>query len=227
MDPTPRAPTLSAQAQTSAVPTAADRERVVQALSTHFANDQLSMEEFEDRLERAYKATSVQQLAELLTSLPAAGGTQLTPGSPVLIAPAAEVPATGTVVAVMGMSARQGSWLVPRRLRVYAVMGGAVIDLREARFAAGVTEIEAYAVMGGVEIVVPPGVRVESFGTAFMGGFEGHAGESATLSPLHPIVRLSGLAVMGGVEVKTRAPGDQERGSKGKRGTPRLTDADR
>jgi len=218
---------VPAQPPASAVPTAADRERVVQALSAHFANDQLSMEEFEDRLERAYKATSLQQLSELFANLPGFGTTQLTAPSPVLLASAADAPATGTVVAVMGMSGRKGSWLVPRHLTVYAIMGAAVIDLREARFAAAVTEIEVYAVMGGVEIMVPPGVRVESFGTAFMGGFEGQAGEAAALSPLQPIVRLSGLAVMGGVEVKTRAPGDQGRGSKATRGRPRLTDGER
>ena len=210
------------------VPTAADRERVVQALSTHFANDRLSMDEFESRLEQAYKAPSFEQLTALLGDLSAAGATNLALGTAPLIVPADEVPSSGTIVAVMGANGRKGSWLVPRRLKVYVVMGGAELDLREARFGPGVTEIEVYVVMGGVQILVPPGVRVESLGAAFMGAFEGHVGDATPLPPLHPILRLTGLAVMGGVEAKTKPLG--ARGQKGagrkKRGEPSETDRD-
>jgi hypothetical protein len=87
------------------------------------------------------------------------------------------------------------------------MLGGAEIDLREAKFAPGVTQIEANAFMGGIEITVPPGVRVESLGAAFMGGFEASAGDSGALDPNAPVLRVSGLAVMGGVEVKVRKPG--------------------
>ena len=37
---------------------------------------------------------------------------------------------------------------------------------------AGVTEIDVFAMMGGVVVTVPPNVRLECDGFAFMGGFE-------------------------------------------------------
>jgi Domain of unknown function (DUF1707)/Cell wall-active antibiotics response 4TMS YvqF len=211
-DPAARPPVTQGTAPAPVLPSTAERERVVQVLSTHFANDRLSMEEFEDRLERAYKAVSSAQLAAVLADLPAADGSSaaLSDASS-LLAPTADVPARGVVIAVLSGNSRKGSWLVPRHLKVFAVMGGAQLDLREARFAPGVTEIEAYAVMGGVEILVPPGVRVETFGAAFMGGFEGRAGDATALSPLHPIVRLSGLAIMGGVDARTKPVGERGR----------------
>jgi hypothetical protein len=227
-DPARRVPAPSrspAPAGALAVPTANDRERVVQALSTLFANDGLSMDEFESRLERAYKAVSVEQLTQLLADLPAVGASGVVQGPATRLAPAGEVPARGVVIAVMGGNGRRGSWLVPRHLKVFALMGGAEIDLREARFAAGVTEIEAYAVMGAVKILVPPEVRVETVGVAIMGGFEGHAGDATALSPLHPIIRLSGLAVMGGVEAKTKPLGQKGTGRK-KRGESSRPDQD-
>jgi hypothetical protein len=196
-----------------------ERERVVQTLSAHFAQDQLTMTEFEDRLERAYKVSDVSQLRSLLTDLPAIAPRQalegLLPASPLV--PPSEVPARGAIFAVMGGSERTGSWIVPRQLKVVVLMGGAEIDLREARFGPGVTEIEIFVVMGGVEIIVPPGVRVESMGAAFMGGFELKAGDATALSPSHPVIRLNGLAIMGGVETETRYLGESAKDAKRRR----------
>jgi hypothetical protein len=110
-------------------------------------------------------------------------------------------------MAVMGGVERKGGWLVPRLLKVFCFMGGAELDLREARFAPGVTEIDILTVWGGVEIMVPPGVRVETVGAAFMGGFGADAGDVDTLDPGQPVLRVSGVAIMAGVEVKRRKPG--------------------
>ena len=125
---------------------------------------------------------------------------------------ASEVPARGIIVAAMGGTERKGSWIVPQHLKVWAVAGGAALDLREARFAPGRTVIEVFAFMGGVEIIVPPGVRVETSSmSAVAGGIENKAGDATALSPLHPVVRLSGLVIFGGVEVKQRLAGETEK----------------
>lgn len=199
-------------------PLAAERERVVQTLSAHFAHDQLTMAEFEHRLERAYELTAVDQLRSLVADLPALAmraATGVSPG-PALV-PSSEVPPRGAIFTVMGGHERTGSWIVPRQLKVVVVMGGAEIDLRDARFGAGVTEIEVFVLMGGINIIVPPGVRVESLGAAFMGGFELKAGDATALSPTHPVLRLSGLAIMGGVETETRYPGETAKEAKRRR----------
>lgn len=190
----------------SPAPTSADRERVVHELSLHFAADHLSMDELEDRLKLAYESPSLAQLNALASDLPAVRDDDVGLGYAPTYAPSDIVPARGVVMAILGGSARKGSWIVPRLLKVYALLGGAEIDLREARFAPGVTEIDCTAIMGGIEVIVPPGVRVESIGGAFMGGFATSGGESIMLDPAQPVLRVSGLAIMGGVEVKVRGP---------------------
>jgi Domain of unknown function (DUF1707)/Cell wall-active antibiotics response 4TMS YvqF len=200
-------------------PLAAERERVVQTLSAHFAHDQLTMAEFEHRLERAYELTAVDELRSLVADLPALamrGTTGEVSPSPALV-PSSEVPPRGAIFTVMGGHERTGSWIVPRQLKVVVVMGGAEIDLRDARFGAGVTEIEIFVLMGGVNIIVPPGIRVESLGAAFMGGFELKAGDATALTPTHPVLRLGGLAIMGGVETETRYPGETAKEAKRRR----------
>jgi hypothetical protein len=195
----------------------AERDRVIQSLATHYAYDRLSLEAFEERLERAYRALSAPQLAALLADLPRTTAEELAAASPALRAPAASVPDRGFAFAVMGGVERKGAWMVPRHLKVVAVMGGAEIDLREARFGPGVTEIDVFALMGGVEILVPPGVRVECSGAAMAGGFTADTSDVGTLSPTAPVVRLSGMAFFGGVEAQTRFPGESTRDYKRRR----------
>jgi hypothetical protein len=206
---------------TSESPLAAERERVVQTLSAHFAQDQLTLTEFEQRLERAYALTSADQLRSLVADLPSVSTLPTSTRGPLVpgpsLVPSSDVPARGAIFAVMGGGDRAGSWIVPRQLKIVALMGGAEIDLREARFGPGVTEIEVFVVMGAVEIIVPPGVHVETVGGAFMGGFELHAGDATALSPANPVLRLSGLAIMGGVGTETRLPGESAKEAKRRR----------
>jgi hypothetical protein len=84
-----------------------------------------------------------------------------------------------------------------------AVMGGCVLDLRAAQLSTPVTTITAVAIMGGVEVIVPPGVHVEMSGLPLMGGFSNRVRE-VDLPPDAPQVHIHGLALMGGVEVQTR-----------------------
>jgi predicted membrane protein len=52
-------------------------------------------------------------------------------------------------------------------------MGAGRLDFREARMPPGVTEVNILAVMGNVEILVPPELAVETHGFGLMGHFEG------------------------------------------------------
>ncbi len=65
--------------------------------------------------------------------------------------------------------------------------------------------LRATTVLGGVEIIVPPEMRVVDNGIAILGGREiaGNADESA--SPDAPVLRIEGACVLGGVEVKRKA----------------------
>jgi hypothetical protein len=192
------------------------REETIRALGIHFANDDLGMDELDRRLALAVAARSPADLTTLVADLPAIPSPRGASAFPPATAPAAtrgpevvsadRVASHGLVGAFMGGSARRGEWIVPRRLTVIAAMGGVELDLRQARFGPGVTEINVVAVMGGVEIVVPPGLRVESQGFAIMGGFDASGNQTGTRDAEQPTVRVTGLAVMGGVETRQKKP---------------------
>ena len=107
-----------------------------------------------------------------------------------------------TVVAIMSGAVRKGQWEPAGRFRVLALMGGVELDFRDADMLDGTTEIRVLAIMGGCKIVVPPDVAVEVTGSGLMGGFT----HLRHRPPEHdaPLLRIKGLAVMGGVEVKVQ-----------------------
>lgn len=83
-----------------------------------------------------------------------------------------------------------------------AVFGGVEIDLTAARIDERAT-LEAVAVLGSVEVRVPPNWRVELDGPAILGGLENHAAPPADGTA--PTLRITATAVLGAVEVKTAA----------------------
>ncbi len=105
------------------------------------------------------------------------------------------------IVAILAGVSRKGSWAPCERLDVFAFLGGVELDFREAELVHDVIEVEVGALLGGVEIKVPPDINVDVKGTAFLGGFE----QAETSSdPDAPLLRITGWAFLGGVEVKVK-----------------------
>ena len=187
-------------------PIDAVREKVVSALSLHFANDRLTLEELESRLALVYSARTHADLTQLLADLPAPGGVE----SPqVAVVPADEAAPRRVILAVMGEIRRRGAWNLPRELTVVALMGNAKLDLRQATFPAGVTTINAFGMMSEISIIVPPDVGVEADGTSLMGTVDSVTSRGASSVAGHPMIRVNGFALMSSIHVKVRAVGEK------------------
>ncbi|MDX1578166.1 MAG: DUF1707 domain-containing protein [Gemmatimonadota bacterium] len=194
-----------------------ERQRSVDRLCVHFAEDNLDEEELERRLDLAYAARTKEELAALERDLPvlADSGTPAARETAV-IGPRVDAAQTAArsdfMIAVMGGTERKGHWVPPRRLTCLSLMGGAGIDFRDATFATEEISVKLVTVMGGVEILVPPGVRVEWNGVAIMGGFGSE--DRLPTDPDAPLIRITGLVLMGGVSVQERLPGESAREAK-------------
>ena len=200
------------------------RQVTIDALCEHFANDVMPVEEFERRVELAHRAASVEDLKALLRDLP--GGNLPAPAGGAVPAPApqreyrvassAHVKERELVLAILGGAVRKGSWRPARRNLAFSVMGGTQLDFREAVLAPGVTDVQIFALMGGAEIIIPPGVHVESHGVGILGGFD-HVAQAEESDPRAPTLRITGLAIMGGVEITVRYPGESAREARRRR----------
>src|SRR3984893_4950899 len=79
--------------------------------------------------------------------------------------------ATSGVVSFLSSTEREGRWQLPRRFRALAVMGNVELDLRAAEIGYGLSVIEAVAVLGNIEITIPPDITVECDGDSLLGTF--------------------------------------------------------
>ncbi|MDZ7781166.1 MAG: DUF1707 domain-containing protein [Gemmatimonadota bacterium] len=202
------------------------RQKAVDELCEHFANDRLTVEEFERRVDSAHQARTSAELRGLLDDLPQSRNTAVTHGressssdseTRYTLAEPDRVKDRGIVIAVLGGTGRKGRWSPARSNFVLAVMGGAELDFREAVLPPGVTEVQIYTVWGGVDIVVPPDIHVESHGFALLGGFEHAAGDAVDPAPGTPTLRITGMAIMGGVDINVRRPGETVRDARRRR----------
>jgi hypothetical protein len=198
-------------ADTSPRASDAERNQAVDRLRTAYVEGRLDQEEFDERSDMALKAKTIGQLERLFDDLPASytlGGLARHHG---VAGPVVRPGEGGTRVSVAVMSGveRRGPWRVPVSSTAFAFMGGVELDLRSAILSGPVTTITAVAIMGGIEIIVPPGVRVESSGFGFMGAWDNHAIDERH-APDAPVLRVRGVALMAGVEIKTKEPRDPQ-----------------
>jgi hypothetical protein len=187
----------------------ADRDRVADALREAYAEGRLDVDEHNERLDRAYQAKTLGELAPLLSDLPQRHLTATPapisgPPHPQTSMPPDYAPGA-KISAIFAEQKRGGRWLVPSQTTAAAVFGSITIDLREAVLTQREIVIIANAVFGSIQIKVPPGVVVHDEGTAIFGSRTGSdrgpVGD-VPLGPNAPVVIVRGVALFGEVSVK-------------------------
>lgn len=87
---------------------------------------------------------------------------------------------------------------------VTALFGGATLDLRDAHIDDEAT-VEATAIFGGVDVLVPHGWRVALSGVPIFGGYEDKTEGNGSVPENAPRLNVRATAVFGGVEVAHEA----------------------
>jgi class 3 adenylate cyclase len=189
----------------------AERNEVVDLLRQHCSEGRLTLDEFSDRVGDVFAARTRSELDKVTVDLPV-------PWEP---APAPAIAAEPDVrprrravrrwiIGVMSGGSAKGRWRPAEETYAVAFMGGCEVDLRNAEIDGPEVVIRAFAIMGGVEVIVPDGIDVELHGFALMGGNEKRVKDVPRL-PGSPIVHVYAFSFMGGVSVRSRKPGEQLR----------------
>jgi hypothetical protein len=184
-------------------PTNRQREKVIEQLKSNFAHDIIDVHEYEHRLDIATNAHNNTELINLVkdlepvknTSTPAATSTNVNRNT-------GRVRDSQTFLTIFSGITRKGKWSPARNSQVFCAFGGADLDFREAKFPPGTTTVSILCLFGGVDIIVPPEVRVECNGFAIFGGFDDQCGDSA--EPDAPVLKINGFVAFGGVDVKEK-----------------------
>lgn len=223
----------------------ADRDRTIEALTAAFAAGELSMDEFERRVETANRTDDAATLRQMLSDLPPEY--QLLPQGFTTTGSSSSAKAKpygrdwkdaawhyrdryrhgpqgpdatysmGTrgsadnsmgcrgrgkadQVAIFSSSRRVGRWTLAKKLDSVAIFGSCLIDLRQADIIPEGGRIEAVALFGSVQILVPPGLNVRVSGVPIFGSVTGSGdiiGDDDA-----PWIDIEGVAIFGSVEIK-------------------------
>ncbi|GAA1593925.1 hypothetical protein GCM10009678_90120 [Actinomadura kijaniata] len=185
----------------------ADRDQVADRLREALAEGRITPEEHSERIDAVYRARTYADLEPVLADLPAGPGA--VPAPTVSLRKEEPLPAPvsqgGGIVAIFSGAERRGRWLADPHTNVAAVFGGVELDFRRAVLSQREVTVNVTCVFGGVDITVPPGVRVVNSIAAVLGGVDvPHDDEFAADAP---VIHLTGLALFGGVSVKRRETG--------------------
>jgi hypothetical protein len=133
-----------------------DRDRVTKLLAEAAADGRLTPDEHAERVEQAYQARTLGQLAALTADLVEQDAQPI------------KLDGRRAVTGIFSRDGRDGRWVVPDRLPVLAIFGEVELDLREALLQSGRTVVYATLIAGTIHLIVPDGVFVETTGTPML-----------------------------------------------------------
>jgi hypothetical protein len=144
----------------------------------------LTLEEFAERSEHAWTATTEGQLDELVRDLPAA-------------APARR--RTRFLVSLFSSTVRAGRLRLGRRAFCIPVLGNVDLDLREATLERGALTVYLLALFGTGDVYVPEGVDADIAGLVVFGHAHAHGDDAPR--PGAPSVRVVAIGLFGGLDL--------------------------
>ncbi|WP_239128967.1 DUF1707 SHOCT-like domain-containing protein [Sinosporangium siamense] len=173
-----------------------DRELIVTVLRDSTADGRLTMREFEERTELAFRARTLGELNRLVADL-------LPPESQPLRTD------TRPAMAFFRSERKEGRWIVPPHYSATAICANVTLDLREAVLQTDHIRVQVTILGGSLTLLVPKGVRVIMPASAVLGSKKsnvktGDAGDA-------PTIEIAGFIAMGSIHAKTpktpRPPG--------------------
>jgi Domain of unknown function (DUF1707)/Cell wall-active antibiotics response 4TMS YvqF len=167
----------------------ADRDRVLVLLAEAMSDGRLTADEHADRVQRAFSARTLGELAELTADLavPSAQPVRLDGGK--------------VIAGIFGPARRDGRWVVPENLTVTAMFGEVEVDFTQAILQVSRVQLYATVFGGKLRLIVPDGVSVVVSGHMVLGRKRG--GTPPPAGPDMPVIEVRALVLGGELTVRT------------------------
>lgn len=156
----------------------------MQRLREAYAEEHISHEELDERLQQVLTARTRGELEPALASLPAENP-----------------PTTSTIAAAAGRIKRHGVWRVPRNLKVESAYGNVHLDLSRAVIEHPVVDIELQLGTGRAKITVPRDAVVEFEGLNTVWKDTRYRTRRSS-RPGGPTIRISGTMGFGRLKIR-------------------------
>jgi hypothetical protein len=184
----------------------ADRDRVIDVLRAAVGDGRLDPAEFDERLDAALAARTIDALVPLTADLVAAPGSNVAltlsrAGTPA--EPAAELV---TIREKHGSVRREGRWTLPHRLALRTAWCNVLLDLTSAVRSGPELIIELQVRGGNVELVLAPGMVVDANGLSVRHSRLAISRDAGDGTPETLSVHLAGRMKHGSIRTRWVAP---------------------
>ncbi|MFA6571160.1 MAG: DUF5668 domain-containing protein [Bacteroidota bacterium] len=85
---------------------------------------------------------------------------------------------------------------------ITTIFGGLELDLRRATLAPEGASLELTCAFGGIEIKVPPDMKIQVVGTPILGGMDNKSVQNFDANIIAPVLRINYFVIFGGIEIK-------------------------
>ncbi|GAA4233038.1 hypothetical protein FHR32_004338 [Streptosporangium album] len=184
----------------------ADRDRVIELLRVAVADGRLDPVEFDERLDAALAARTIDALAPLITDLVAVPGSDGALALPFAGTPAEPVAELLTIKERHGSVRRDGRWTLPHRLALRTAWCEVMLDLTSAVRSAPELVIELRVSGGNVELVLAPGMVVDANELSVRHSMVAISRDAGDNTPETLHVRLVGRMRHGRLDARWQAP---------------------
>jgi hypothetical protein len=184
----------------------ADRDRVIEVLRAAVADGRLDPGEFDQRVDAALAARTIDALVPLTADLiaaPGSGGALMLPPAGTPAESAAELL---TIKGKHGPVRRDGRWTLPHRLALRTAWCDVMLDLTSAVRSGPELIIEMRVRGGNVELVLAPGMVVDANELAVRHGKLAIGRDAGDNTPETLRVRLVGQMKHGRIDTRWLAP---------------------
>ena len=184
----------------------ADRDRSIEVLRAAVADGRLNPAEFDERLDAALAARTIDALAPLTADLIAAPGRDGALTLPLARTPAQPAAELLTINERHGSVRRDGRWTLPHRLALRTAWCDVVLDLTSAVRSGPELVIELRVRGGDVELVLAPGMVVDANELSVRHTRLAISRDAGDNTPETLCVRLAGRMKHGRIHTRWQAP---------------------
>ena len=184
----------------------ADRDGVIELLRAAVADGRLDPVEFDERLDAALAARTIDALAPLTADLIAAPGSDGALTLPLAGTPAEPAAELLTISEKHGSVRRDGRWTLPHRLVLRTAWSDVMLDLTNAVRSGPELIIELRVRGGNVELVLAPGMVVDANQLAVRHSRLAISRDAGDDTPETLCVRLVGQMRHGRIDTRWLAP---------------------
>jgi hypothetical protein len=184
----------------------ADRDRVIELLRAAVVDGRLDPAEFDERLDAALAARTIDALAPLIADLIAAPGSDRALTLPLAGRPPEPAAELVTINERHGSVRRDGRWTLPHRLALRTAWCNVMLDLTRAVRSGPELVIEMQVRGGDVELVLAPGMVVDANGLSVRHTRLAISRDAGDNTPETLCVRLAGRMRHGRIDTRWLAP---------------------